>query len=266
MNWLVFDVETVPDVQLGRRLYGLDEVDDNAVAEAMFARARAERGSDFLPLLQHRVIAIACALRTRDSLKIWSLGDPDADEAELVRRFFEGVDRYCPDLVSWNGGGFDLPVLHYRALRAGIAAPRYWEVGEGDNAFRYNNYLSRFHWRHIDLMDVLSGFQARARASLADMAALLGFPGKLGFSGDKVWDAYRAGELTAIRRYCETDVLNTYLVFLRFEQLRGRMDRHTLEAELERVRTLLRTSAEPHHAEFLRAWEALGAATLPGAG
>jgi predicted PolB exonuclease-like 3'-5' exonuclease len=267
MNWLVFDIETVPDVELGRRLLGLTDVDDRAVAEAMFARSRAERASEFLPHLQHRVIAIACALRTRDTLRVWSLGDPEAHEDELLRRFFEGLDRYSPDLVSWNGGGFDLPVLHYRALRAGIAAPRYWEVGEEDTAFRYNNYLSRYHWRHIDLMDVLSGFQPRARASLADMAALLGFPGKLGFSGDKVWEAYRAGELTAIRRYCETDVLNTYLVFLRFEHLRGRMDQNTLAAEIERVRTLLRASGEPHHAEFLRAWEALApAAALPEAG
>jgi predicted PolB exonuclease-like 3'-5' exonuclease len=255
MSWLVFDIETIPDVELGRHLLDLEGVDDAAVAEAMFARVRAERGSDFLPHAQHRVIAIACALRTRDSLKVWSLGDPDSHEEELLRRFFEGIDRYSPDLVSWNGGGFDLPVLHYRALRAGVVAPRYWEVGEEDSAFRYNNYLGRFHWRHIDLMDVLSGFQTRARASLADMATLLRLPGKLGFSGDKVWDAYRAGQLTAIRHYCETDVLNTYLVFLRFEHMRGHMDRATLEAETERVRELLRTSSEPHHAEFLRAWE-----------
>jgi predicted PolB exonuclease-like 3'-5' exonuclease len=105
-------------------------------------------------------------------------------------------------------------------------------------------------------MDVLSGFQPRARAKLADMAALLGFPGKLGFSGDQVWDAYLAGELLAVRRYCETDALNTYLIYLRFQFLRARLDRTALEAELERLRTLLRTSLEPHHAEFLKAWEA----------
>jgi predicted PolB exonuclease-like 3'-5' exonuclease len=82
--------------------------------------------------------------------------------------------------VSWNGGGFDLPVLHYRALRFQVQAPRYWETGDEDNAFRYNNYLGRFHWRHVDVMDVLSGYQARARASLSDTAVLLGYPGKLG--------------------------------------------------------------------------------------
>ena len=103
----------------------------------------------------------------------------------------------CPIWCPGTASGFDLPVLHYRALKAGVQAPRYWETGDDDHSFRYNNYLSRYHWRHIDLMDVLSGFQPRARAKLNDVAALLGFPGKLGFSGEQVWDAYLAGELLA---------------------------------------------------------------------
>jgi 3'-5' exonuclease len=255
MNVLVFDIETVPDVELGRRLYGLSGLDDEAVAKAMFTQQRASSGAEFLPHLQHRVVAIACVLRTRDLLKVWSLGDLTSDEPELLARFFDGIDKYLPDLVSWNGGGFDLPVLHYRSLKAGVQAPRYWEIGDDDHSFRYNNYLSRYHWRHLDLMDVLSGFQPRARAKLNDVAALLGFPGKLGFSGDQVWDAYLAGELLAVRRYCETDVINTYLIYLRFQLLRGRLDRAALDAEFERLRALLRGSGEPHHAEFLRAWE-----------
>lgn len=255
MNILVFDIETVPDVELGRRLYGLQGLDDAAVAKAMFAQQRASTGAEFLPHLQQRVVAIACVLRARDQLRVWSLGDLQSKEAQLLARFFDGIEKYLPDLVSWNGGGFDLPVLHYRSLQAGIQAPRYWETGEEDSAFRYNNYLSRYHWRHLDLMDVLSGFQPRARSKLADVAALLGFPGKLGFSGDQVWDTFLAGRLLDVRRYCETDALNTYLVYLRFQFLRGRLDAAALEAEFERLRELLRSSAEPHHAEFLAAWE-----------
>jgi hypothetical protein len=257
MNCLVFDIETVPDVELGRRLYGLEGLNDAAVAKAMFAHQRARDGQEFLPHIQHRVVAIACVLRTRDQLKVWSLGDLQSSEAQLLMRFFEGIEKYSPDLVSWNGSGFDLPVLQYRSLKAGVQAARYWETGEEDNSFRYNNYLSRFHWRHLDLMDVLAGYQGRARAPLADVAALLGFPGKLGFSGDKVWEAYLGGRLAAVRHYCETDVLNTYLIYLRFQCLRGRLDRDALNVELERVRMLLRSSGEPHHAEFLSAWEAV---------
>jgi 3'-5' exonuclease len=255
MNHLVFDIETVPDVNLGRRVHGLHGLVDAEVAKAMFTLRRQENGSEFLAHEQHRIVAIACALRSRDSLRVWSLGDPEAQEPELLERFFEGIEKYVPVLISWNGGGFDLPVLQYRALKAGIAAPRYWETGEEDSAFRYNNYLSRFHWRHIDLMDVLSGFQARARASLSDVASLLDLPGKLGFSGAQVWDAYLAGDLAGIRRYCETDVLNTYLIFLRFEMLRGRLSREHYGEEVERVRMLLRESGEPHMQEFLRQWE-----------
>ncbi|MBV6416193.1 MAG: hypothetical protein CMLOHMNK_00724 [Steroidobacteraceae bacterium] len=254
MNVLVFDIETVPDVALGRRALGLEGLPDGDVAKAMFTRRRQQTGSDFLPHEQHRVVAISCVLRSRDSLRVWSLGDPQADEADIVGRFFEGIERYTPDLVSWNGGGFDLPVLHYRALAAGIQAPTYWETGDANTAFRYNNYLSRYHWRHLDLMDVLSGMQPRARASLEDMAQLLGLPGKLGFSGARVWDTWLEGGIVAIRRYCETDVLNTYLVYLRFELLRGHLSREQHAAEVGRVRALLAASDEPHHAEFLAAW------------
>jgi predicted PolB exonuclease-like 3'-5' exonuclease len=256
MNCLVFDIETVPDVAFGRRHYALEGLDDAAVAKAMFAQQRAVGGAEFLPPIQHRVVAIACVLRSGEQLRVWSLGDLGASETELLSRFFDGLEKYQPELVSWNGAGFDLPVLHYRSLRAGVQAPRYWETGEHDTAFRYNNYLNRYHWRHLDLMDVLSGFQGRARASLADVAGLLGFPGKLGFSGERVWDTYLAGELDAVRRYCETDALNTYLIYLRFQFLRGRFDHAGLQQEFERVRALLRDSGEPHHAEFLRAWGA----------
>jgi predicted PolB exonuclease-like 3'-5' exonuclease len=254
MNTLVFDIETVPDIDFGRRVLGLDGLADEQIGKAMFALARSARGSDFLPLEQHRIVAISCVLRSRDQLKVWSLGDEQAPEAELVQRFFDGIDRYTPDLVSWNGGGFDLPVLHYRAMRWGISAPRYWETGAEDQSFRFNNYLSRYHWRHVDVMDVVSGYQARARASLANVAGLLGLPGKLGFSGAQVWDAWLAGDRTGIRHYCETDVLNTWLIYLRFERMRGRLIAEREEEEHDRVRQLLEESAEPHLLQFLEAW------------
>lgn len=254
MNTLVFDIETVPDVDFGRRYLALDGLEDEDVAQAMFALRRERTGSDFLPLHQQRIVAISCAMRSREGFRLWSLGDPDAGEAELVARFFDGIERYSPELVSWNGSGFDLPVLHYRALRHGVAAPRYWEVGDADREFRYNNYLGRFHWRHIDLMDVLAGYQFRGVARLDEIAMLLGFPGKLGMSGDRVWDAWRTGQLAAIRDYCETDVLNTWLVFLRFEQFRGKRSAEEIASEEELVVETLRKDGRAHLAEFLAAW------------
>lgn len=257
INTLTFDIETVPDVALGRRLYGLDGLPDDQVAKAMFALRRQGTGGDFLSLEQHRVIAISCALRTADGLRVWSLGEADTQEAELVQRFFDGIEKYSPDLVSWNGSAFDLPVLTYRALANGLRAARFWEYGDADPAFRHNNYLSRYHWRHTDLMDLLSGFQHRGRVSLANMACLLRLPGKLGFEGGQVWEAWQGGNLEGIRRYCETDVLNTWLVYLRFAQLRGLLTRAQHAEEVERVKALLRAGAEPHLGEFLAAWESL---------
>ena len=258
MNVLVFDIETVPDTELGRRLYGVTDLDDEAVGRIMFFKQRQARQTEFLPLVQHRIVAISVVLRTADELHVFSLGDPDAPEQEIVQRFFDGLDRYAPDLVSWNGSGFDLPVLHYRALLHGVNAERYWETGENDRDFRFNNYLSRFHWRHLDLMDVLAGFQIGGRASLEQVAMLLGFPGKLGMSGEQVWDRYLAGEIAAIRNYCETDVLNTYLIFLRFQLTRGLLDESRMETELARVEAKLEQSTSPHLREFLEAWRSVG--------
>jgi len=264
VNTLVFDIETIPDVALGRRLHGLDGLADGQVAKAMFALRRQASGGEFLAHEQHRVVAISCVLRSGEGLSVWSLGDVEASEGELIERFFEGIEKFSPCLVSWNGTGFDLPVLHYRALLAGVQAPRYWETGDEDSAFRYNNYLGRFHWRHIDLMDVLSGYQNRARASLSNAACLLGLPGKMGFSGARVWDAYQAGNLVGIRQYCETDVLNTYLIYLRFELMRARFTRERYAEEVERVKALLRAGKEPHFAEFLQAWERGASHAMPG--
>jgi hypothetical protein len=255
VNTLVFDIETVPDVAFGRRLYDLGELPDEQVAKAMFALRRQGTGGDFLPLEQQRVVAISCALRGSDTFRLWSLGELGSGEGELIQRFFEGIEKFSPNLVSWNGSGFDLPVLTYRALLSGAQAPRLWEMGDGDDAFRFNNYLNRYHWRHTDLMDVLSGFHHRNRVSLTSMACLLGLPGKLGFDGGQVWDAWQAGDLAGIRRYCETDVLNTWLIYLRFQQLRGQLTPPQHEEELARVRLFLGTANEPHFAEFLRLWE-----------
>jgi hypothetical protein len=256
MHCFSFDIETVPDVEFGRRFWDLDGISDDDVGKAMMFKQQQAVGTDFLPLHQHRIVAISVTFRSADTFKVWSLGDEASDEAEIVQRFFDGIERYTPDLVSWNGGGFDLPVLHYRALKNRIQAPRYWEMGDGDRDFKWNNYLSRFHWRHVDLMDVLAGFQPRGRASLDQMAVMLGFPGKLGMSGDKVWNTFQEGGIKQIRDYCETDVLNTWLVYLRFEFMRGNLDEKDLQREYGLVRSTLEKMNHEHLNEFLAAWAA----------
>ncbi len=134
-------------------------------------------------------------------------------------------------------------------LRHGIASPTYWETGEHDRDFKWNNYLNRFHVRHVDLMDVLAAYQGRGRASLEHVSLLLGLPGKLGMGGDQVFEYWKAGRLAEIRAYCETDVLNTYLVWLRFELARGQLSAQRARAgdraraRLARARATIRTGA-----------------------
>ncbi|MDX1823339.1 MAG: 3'-5' exonuclease [Thiohalomonadales bacterium] len=257
MNIFVFDIETIPDVNGGRRLYNLDGLSDKEVANIMFHKRRQETGTEFLRLHLHQVVAISVVLRSRDRLAVWSLGDESAGEKEIIERFFNGIDKYVPTIVSWNGKGFDLPVLHYRSLLHGIQAPRYWETGDNDQSFRWNNYLSRYHRRHTDLMDVLAGYEMRANAPLDEVASLLGFPGKMGMSGAKVWDNYLEGNLAGIRNYCETDVLNTYLVYLRFELINGNLTAAEYEQECQLVRDTLQTENKPHLTEFLSHWQSI---------
>lgn len=251
---LAFDIETVPDTAGLRRLHDLpSSIPDAEVAEMAFQRRRQTVGHDFLPLHLHRVVAISCVLRERDGLRLWSLGDASETEGGLIRRFFDGIDRFTPQLVSWNGGGFDLPVLHYRAMIHGIQARRYWELGDDDREFRYNNYISRYHTRHLDLMDLLGMYQGRV--PLDEFAQLLGFPGKVGMHGSKVWDAFQAGEVEAIRNYCEADVANTYLVFLRFQNMRGFLTDQAYAAECALARDAIGRLPGAHWKTFLDGWD-----------
>jgi len=137
----------------------------------------------------------------------------------------------------------------------GIQAPRYWDMGDDDRDFKWNNYISRYHMRHLDLMDVLAMYSGRANAPLDQMAQLCGFPGKLGMDGSKVWDAYKNGEIGAIRDYCETDVANTYLVFLRFQLMRGLLNVESYQAEVDLVKKTLEGYEAKHWQEFLAAWK-----------
>lgn len=253
---LVFDIETIPDTIGLRTLLDMpSEATDEDIANIAFHQRRQQNGSDFLPLHQHRICAISCALREGNHFKVWTLGDASSSEAEIIQRFFDGIEKYTPQIISWNGGGFDLPVLHYRSMINKVQAPRYWDLGEDDKDFKWNNYISRYHMRHLDLMDVLAMFNARANAPLDDIAQLCGFPGKLGMDGSKVWDAFKAGEIEAIRNYCETDVANTHLVFLRFQLMRGHLTPAAYEAEIKLVRDTLAGYQGAHWAEFLAAWK-----------
>ncbi len=257
---LAFDIETVPDVAGLRALRGADPALSDAEVYAAEIADRKERGkSDFMPLHLQRVLVVSCVFRSaRGGLQVRSFVDGEADgrsqEGEIIQQFFDRIEQHRPQLVSWNGGGFDLPVLQQRGLRHGVVAGKYWDMGDGDREYRYNSYIGRYHLRHIDLMDLLAMYQPRGNAPLDAMAKLCGFPGKLGMDGSQVYGAYLEGKTDEIRRYCETDAMNTYLLWCRFEKMRGRLDATSYAREIAATRETVAALDESHWREYLAAW------------
>jgi 3'-5' exonuclease len=253
---LAFDIETIPDCAGIRSLYNLPaELPDADVAELAFQKRRVSTGSDFLPAHLQRIIVIGCVLREGDNVQVFSIAEPERDEPAIIQKFFDGIDRYTPQLVSWNGTGFDLPVLNCRTLLSGGCALKFWDQGEDDRDFRYNNYVNRYHARHLDLMDVLAMYQPRNNVPLDEMARLAGFPGKLGMAGAAVWEHYRKGEIRRIRDYCEADCANTYLLYLRFQLQRGALTKEHYLQECNLLKAYLEKQNLPHWREFLSLWK-----------
>ncbi len=266
MAWpvLVFDIETIPDLA-GLRAAGLAEGQTDAQAYAAWQAQRAEEGkSDFVPLYLQRVLVISCVFRNAEGLHVHSFVDRELEgqsqEGRVIQTFFNTVEKHVPQLVSWNGGGFDLPVLHYRGLKHGVVASKYWDMGEGGDhdsrEFKWNNYIGRYHMRHLDLMDLLAMYQPKNNAPLDAMAKLCGYPGKLGMDGSRVFQAYQDGQLEDIRRYCETDVMNTYLMYCRFQKMRAGLTEAEYAQEIDFVKSTLAELAhtQAHWQEYLAAW------------
>ena len=260
MSWpvLVFDIESIPDIAGLRALRGEPPDATDAQVYANWLQERKDKGqSDFTPLHLQRILVISCVFRNAEGLKVHSFVDRDgASEGKVIQTFFNTLEKHVPQLVSWNGGGFDLPVLHYRGLRHGVVADKYWDLGDDDREFKWNNYISRYHLRHLDLMDLLAMYQPKNNAPLDAMAKLCGFPGKLGMDGSQVYQSYLDGGLEDIRRYCETDVMNTYLLYCRFQKMRCGFTEAEYEQEIAFVKQTLGELApmESHWQEYLAAW------------
>lgn len=253
---LAFDIETVPDCEGIRKIYDLPpDLHDREVAEVAFQKRRTLTGSDFLPPHLQRVVVISCVLRDDEGVKVFSIGEPDAAEAVAIQRFFEGINKYVPQIVSWNGRGFDIPVLASRGLIHGVTAACFWDTGNDNKDFRFSNYINRFHDRHVDLMDVLSIYGGARGSPLDELARLSGFPGKLGVGGAAVWESFGRGEIAAIRDYCEADCANTYLLYLRFQMMRCVHTPEHYASECALLRSLLEKRSEPHWRRFLSLWK-----------
>lgn len=233
---VVFDIETVPDR------------DHHA-------------GDEFAKLLFHKVVAISY-LRADicdgadgvyfSTELLRSGGEIHASECDLIRGFFQFVEKVKPRLVTFNGRCFDLPVLKYRALKHCVSAPWY---AQGES--KWENYGQRYSvdW-HCDVMDALSEFGASKGSKLGEICTLLRIPCKLGLDGSQVESYVLAGRLEEVRNYCETDVIATYLVFLRFALFRGEISQSGYKASVESLKSHISAKlvGHGHFGEFLQAW------------
>ena len=239
MNYLVFDIETIPDLDYGKQFLNLDGLEEADIGRAMFFQQLQKTGTEFLPLNLHKIIAISVLRDARGNLEIESLGSKESSEQSIIQLFYDlvGANENC--LVTWNGLLFDLPVLNYRALFNRVDAASYWQ-----------NEL----W-HIDLKDVLANHNTKAQGSLDSVAKSLSLPGKLNVSGDQVWDLYLEGRVEDIRNYCEHDVLNTYLIFIHYQAMIGKITNDELSTRIHSLKKLLLDTEKQHFQLFLSAWE-----------
>ncbi len=259
----VFDIETIPDDSAVRNLTGFDGRDiEERRAELDRYHLEVTDGRNAFPRQPfHKVVAISflTAEIDRDGPReayvlkeLRSGGEAGYDEKRLLQGFFQYFERLRPRLVSYNGRTFDLPVLKYRAMVHGVSAGHLFQAGD-----KWESYNSRYaaEW-HCDLLEVLSDYGASARCKLNEVCAVLGLPGKFGPDGSKVTEMWDAKQIGAIRDYCETDVLNTYLVYLRWQMLRGVLSTEDHNRAVGDVISLIDSEREtrPHLADFLAAW------------
>jgi 3'-5' exonuclease len=238
-NLLVFDIETVPDPALHDGSSSFPKPPFHAVAAIAVLEAEFETTTDGQE--RYHLQDLRCG------------GELDASEHDLVAGFFGLIQRAKPRLVSFNGRSFDLPVLKYRAMKHGISAR--WFYGAAN---RFDNYSYRYSdENHCDLFDALADFGASKGVKLDDIARTCGLPGKFGVDGSMVADMVDAGRLAEVRDYCETDVLNTYLVYLRYRLLTGHLTRATHDEAVAQVITYIEAEAaeRPHLADFMVAWD-----------
>lgn len=258
---LVFDIETIPDINSCKNL--LNVCDDSSVEEKRDALTKyhleiTNGQNPFLRQPFHQIVVISfllCNISCRNGYEVFTLqeirsgGTLNSSEKELVKGFFNYMSEKRPRLVSFNGRTFDIPVLKYRAMVHGIQAEYFHKAGD-----KWNSYNQRYSsdW-HCDLLESLSDFGASARVKMNEVCAALNLPGKIGVDGSQVMSLYDSGKMQEIREYCETDVINTYLIYLRFVHHQGRITTESYNKSVEEL--LLECKKKAHLKKFKEEWE-----------
>jgi predicted PolB exonuclease-like 3'-5' exonuclease len=216
-NIIVWDLETVPDLAGFAGANDLVGKSDVEIREAM--------GEKFPKHIYHSIICIGALIahREADYWAVDAVGAPyvgERTEKELITAFCDKISELSPQLVTFNGNTFDLPVLRYRAMVHGVSAP----------GLSSRSYFHRYTEDAIDLCDTLSSFNPQGKATLHEISRVMGLPGKpKGFDGGEVERYFREGKVKEVADYCRADVVNTYQVWLRYELFRGTLSQSAFE-------------------------------------
>jgi 3'-5' exonuclease len=236
---IVCDLETIPDLAAAARMLDLGDAPETKVREAL--------GTGFPKHPLHKVACIGALIASRqpEGWRIEALGAPhigERSEAKLISDFIEKIGELRPQLITFNGHSFDLPVLRYRAMVNRISAA----------GLQVRQYFHRYTDDAVDLCDVLGSYVPGGKVKLDEVSKILGLPGKPdGIDGTRVEEMVRAGQIEEVAYYCETDVLNTYRVWLVYELFRGSIATKELDWSEGQVRNFVlnRKSVNPHLCE-----------------
>lgn len=262
----VFDIETVPDIELVRQYYELDfDLSEIEVCQHAFSTQKEKSGSEFLPIYWHRVVSIASVIcdeygrfikvgnfgkksaqsteanstessaesnaKIKDKSSTESNADSSsfahlADERAILSDFLRFINSKEPRLVSFNGRGFDLPTIMLRAMKYNLSAFGYFESENASKTKnKWENYRARYSEKwHTDLLECLGNFGSVRNLNLDNVCKMLGIVGKYEVSGGDVYSLYYdKKDIEKIDFYCQSDVLNTYWLYLKYAILKDEL-------------------------------------------
>jgi predicted PolB exonuclease-like 3'-5' exonuclease len=254
-----FDIETVPDFDLAKRHIGLDpNTPDDIVYEELtrYHLNITDGKNTFFRQLFWKVLCISyveASLTYDDNYESYSVisiksgGRADMDEKSLIQSCFTYLNKERPRIITFNGRGFDVPVLKYRSMMYKIPAPWLYKTGN-----KWSNYNQRYsqEW-HTDLFDVFSDFGTSARINISEVCSLLQIPCKIDMNGSSVMDSFKKGEIDKIRNYCEQDALCTYILYLYLSLHQDRFSELGFKKSIESLENFVSAQKLAHLEDFM---------------
>jgi predicted PolB exonuclease-like 3'-5' exonuclease len=251
---LVFDIETIPDVWSAKNLLDIgNEINDQDIRQRLIDYHETNYSNPFPRQVFHQIACISYVDATMEKYDnsmivranhIKSAGDINASEEEIVRKFCEYCQKNNPQIVSFNGRTFDMPVIRYRSMKYEIPCP--WMYNENRD-YSKKNYSYRYSNDHLDLLEFFSDYGLSARIKMAEVCSLFGIPCKYLVDGSNVLEMYNDGKLEEIRNYCEIDAIITFILYLISCLHKGIIDNYGYKISLE---ILQGVSNESHIKDF----------------